>query len=164
MKRRTAWSGSLLLVVGLMIACVWQVNAFGGTASVGLDKADFAKKRITQLQETAKLFRELARPPLPANLSPDQKKDAERFYDWLNAQSTKLDELGTQWQAALQKTETSQDAMQKMQQMQEMNQSFNLQYLALQERMQDESRRFSLLSNIMKTKHDTAKNSISNLR
>ena len=28
----------------------------------------------------------------------------------------------------------------------------------------DESRRFTLLSNIMKTKHDTAKNSISNVR
>ncbi len=46
----------------------------------------------------------------------------------------------------------------------EMNQSFNMQYLGLQQRMQDESRRFAMLSNIMKTKHDTAKNSISNLR
>jgi len=51
-----------------------------------------------------------------------------------------------------------------MKQLMEMNQSFNLQYLGLQQQMQDESRRFSLLSNIMKTKHDTAKNSISNLR
>ena len=46
----------------------------------------------------------------------------------------------------------------------EMNQSFNMQYLQLQQQMQDENRRFSLLSNIMKEKHDTAKNSISNLR
>ena len=45
-----------------------------------------------------------------------------------------------------------------------MNQSFNMQYLGLQQQMQDESRQFTLLSNIMKTKHDTAKNSISNLR
>jgi len=50
------------------------------------------------------------------------------------------------------------------QKMQEMNMSFNLQYLAIQQKMQDESRRFTLLSNIMKTKHDTAKNSISNVR
>jgi hypothetical protein len=48
--------------------------------------------------------------------------------------------------------------------LQEMNQSFNLQYLSLQQQMQDENRRFSLLSNIMKTKHDNAKNSINNLR
>ena len=54
--------------------------------------------------------------------------------------------------------------MSQMENMQEMNQSFNLQYLALQQNMQNESRQFSLLSNILKTKHDTAKNSISNLR
>lgn len=39
-----------------------------------------------------------------------------------------------------------------------------MQYLGLQQRLQDESRRFSLISNIMKTRHDTAKNSISNIR
>jgi len=50
------------------------------------------------------------------------------------------------------------------QRMQEMNESFSMQYLALQQKMQDENRRFTLLSNIMKTKHDTAKNSISNIR
>ncbi|MBZ5563049.1 MAG: hypothetical protein LAP13_11605 [Acidobacteriia bacterium] len=46
----------------------------------------------------------------------------------------------------------------------EMMQNFDMQYLTLQQQIQDESRRFSMLSNIMKTKHDTAKNSISNLR
>ncbi len=59
---------------------------------------------------------------------------------------------------------SSQDWIDKMQAYQEMNQSFNMQYLALQQKMQDESRRFSVISNIMKTKHDTAKNSISNVR
>ncbi len=49
-------------------------------------------------------------------------------------------------------------------QLQEMQMSFNVQYLQLQQQMQDESRRFTLVSNIMKTKHDTAKNSISNIR
>jgi hypothetical protein len=48
--------------------------------------------------------------------------------------------------------------------MQEMSQSFNLQYLGLQQNMQDENRRFTLVSNIMKTKHDTAKNAINNIR
>jgi hypothetical protein len=49
-------------------------------------------------------------------------------------------------------------------QIQQMSQSFNIQYLMLQQRMQDENRRYSCLSNIMKTKHDSAKNSISNVR
>ncbi len=48
--------------------------------------------------------------------------------------------------------------------MQEMAQSFNLQYLQLQEKMQSENRSFSTVSNVMKTKHDTAKSSISNVR
>jgi hypothetical protein len=48
--------------------------------------------------------------------------------------------------------------------MQEMSQSFNLQYLDLQRNMQRENRQFTLVSNIMKTKHDTAKNAIDNIR
>ena len=48
--------------------------------------------------------------------------------------------------------------------MQEMNQGFNLQYLELQQNMQQENRKFSTLSNIMKTKHDTAKATINNVR
>lgn len=48
--------------------------------------------------------------------------------------------------------------------MQELNQSFNLQYLQLQEKMQAENRQFTVLSNVMKTKHDTAKSAIGNIR
>ena len=48
--------------------------------------------------------------------------------------------------------------------MQEMSQSFNVQYLALQQDMQRENRQFTMVSNIMKTKHDTAKNAINNVR
>lgn len=49
-------------------------------------------------------------------------------------------------------------------QMQEAQMSFNLQYLQLQSQMQKENRSYTAISNIMKTKHDTAKNSISNIR
>ncbi len=48
--------------------------------------------------------------------------------------------------------------------MQEMNMSFNLQYLQLQQKMQSENRQFTMMSNIMKTKHDTAKSAINNVR
>jgi hypothetical protein len=36
--------------------------------------------------------------------------------------------------------------------------------LNLQQKMQNESRQYTAVSNILKTKHDTAKNSISNIR
>ena len=49
-------------------------------------------------------------------------------------------------------------------QMQETQMSFNLQYLQLQSQMQNENRQYTAVSNILKTKHDTAKNSISNIR
>ena len=42
--------------------------------------------------------------------------------------------------------------------------SFNQQYLQLQSRMQHENRSYTAISNIMKTKHDTVKNSINNVR
>lgn len=46
----------------------------------------------------------------------------------------------------------------------EMNQDFNLQYLNLQESMQAESRQYTAMSNVSKTKSDTAKNSLSNVK
>jgi hypothetical protein len=49
-------------------------------------------------------------------------------------------------------------------QMSEFQASFNLQYLQLQEKIQIDSRQFNLVSNIMKTKHDAAKNALNNVR
>ena len=57
-----------------------------------------------------------------------------------------------------------QDLLNQTKSMQEMMASFNLQYLQLQEKMQAENRSFTTVSNVMKTKHDTAKSSISNVR
>lgn len=48
--------------------------------------------------------------------------------------------------------------------MQRESQAFNMEYLALQESMQSENRRFTTLSNVMKARHDTAKSAISNIR
>jgi hypothetical protein len=42
-------------------------------------------------------------------------------------------------------------------------QAMNLQYLQLQERMQQESREYTALSNVMKVKHETARSAIGNI-
>ena len=60
--------------------------------------------------------------------------------------------------------DSSTQLMQATREMQELNMSFNMQYLQLQQKMQQDNRQFTMLSNIMKTKHDTAKNAISNVR
>jgi hypothetical protein len=54
--------------------------------------------------------------------------------------------------------------LQATKQMQETQMSFNLQYLQLQSQMQDENRQYAAISKILKTKHDTVKNSISSIR
>jgi hypothetical protein len=60
--------------------------------------------------------------------------------------------------------DSSQALLAATQSMQETQMSFNLQYLQLQSQMQQENRSYTAISNIMKTKHDTVKNSVGNIR
>ncbi len=46
----------------------------------------------------------------------------------------------------------------------QMNQSFNLQYLGLQNQMQNENRQYTAVSNIMKSKRAALQNSLGNIR
>lgn len=55
------------------------------------------------------------------------------------------------------------DQMDKMWAMQKESQMFNLQYLELQTATQEDNRRFSTMSNLMKARHDTAKAAINNM-
>jgi hypothetical protein len=66
--------------------------------------------------------------------------------------------------ARLAESGTAEELRHATKDLQEMNQSFNLQYLQLQQKMQQESRQYTLISNIMKTKHDTAKSAMQNIR
>ena len=50
------------------------------------------------------------------------------------------------------------------QSMQRESQAFNLQLLELQEDVQQENRRFTTVSNVLRAKHDTAKAAVSNIR
>ena len=59
---------------------------------------------------------------------------------------------------------TSGDSLAAQREMMIENQKWTAQYLALQNQMQQENQKFSTLSNVIKVRHDTAKNSISNIR
>lgn len=48
--------------------------------------------------------------------------------------------------------------------MQRESQMMNMQLLALQEQIQQENRRFSTLSNVLRARHDTAKAAVANIR
>jgi pyridoxal biosynthesis lyase PdxS len=55
------------------------------------------------------------------------------------------------------------DVLEATRALQQEAQSFNLQYLQLQENMQRDSREFTALTNIMKVKHDSARAAINNI-
>jgi hypothetical protein len=55
------------------------------------------------------------------------------------------------------------DLLEATRALQQEAQAMNLQYLQLQERMQQESREFTTLSNVMRVKHDTARSAIGNI-
>ena len=57
-----------------------------------------------------------------------------------------------------------QSTIDQMRALQEQSQSFNMQYMALQEEVQQENRRFTTVSNVLKAKHETAKSAIGNIR
>ena len=54
--------------------------------------------------------------------------------------------------------------MAQTQQMLQESQQFNLQFLGIQEQMQQENRSFSTLSNVLKARHETMRSSISNIK
>jgi hypothetical protein len=57
-----------------------------------------------------------------------------------------------------------QSDMTNVQAMMQDGQSSNMQMLALQQQIQDESQRFTTVSNVMRAKYDTAKAAVSNIR
>jgi hypothetical protein len=61
-------------------------------------------------------------------------------------------------------TGSSNDMIAAEQALQDQGQSFNMQYLQLQNEMQQESQQFTAVSNIMKVRSDSAKAAINNIR
>lgn len=125
------------------------------------------KKWDKSYEEWEKQMKDLA--SQQANL----EKQLQAYNDALTKMSKSTKDLSTEYGTLASSSTTgsatgsSGDQSQLLtatQQMQETQMSFNLQYLQLQSQMQNENRAYTAVSNIMKTKHDTVKNSISNIR
>jgi hypothetical protein len=165
MTNRARRYGNLFLIAFLSILFIFQLKAAGqGVLSENMDTAEFAQVRIKKLQQAATTLQGLAAQPLPANLTDDEKKEAMKYTRWLIDSSRKLNELAHRWQDTLSNIGMIQSSVTSHKKMKEMNTSFNLQYSKLRDTILAESRNFSLISNSMKCKHDTATNSINNLR
>jgi hypothetical protein len=165
MNNRARRYGNLFLIAFLISLFIFQLKAVGqGVPSENIDRAEFAQVRINKLQQAAKTLRELAAQPLPANLSEDEKKEAEQYTRWLEESSQKLTELAHRWQDTLSNVGMTQSRVSSQKKMKEMNSSFNLQYSKLRDTIAHESQQFRLISHIMKSNYDTAQSSINNLR
>jgi hypothetical protein len=92
-------------------------------------------------------------------------KAAEELSGLFAKLSEKAKEVGALSAATQRSPGKSQDELFKaILEMQKMQESFNIQFLALQNDMQKENRQYTMVSNIMKTKHDTSKAAIRNIR
>jgi hypothetical protein len=120
-----------------------------------------ARKRIQTLKRAGKRFGALA----VANVNHVELSEADdllvhfsrTYAKWLQRLSREcLDLARTTEAAATAATTVAAIAI--------VEQSFGRQFLRLQQNMQHENRSYTAISNIMKTKHDTVKNSISNVR
>jgi hypothetical protein len=111
----------------------------------------------------------LARAPM-LRLSPDQmQRAAEQRWDAVLAADEAFTQalrsaVSAEISARRARGEDVSELLAEQARLQEMQMSFNLQYLQLQNQMQNENRQFTMISNIMKTRHDTVRNSISNVR
>jgi hypothetical protein len=112
-------------------------------------------QRVAILRATAATFRRVAA-SLPGDAPAAEQASSRRYAAWLDARARDMDALADLGQASA--------ATAGAKHLQEQQMSFNLQYLQLQSQMQHENRSHTAISNIMKTKHDTVKNSISNVR
>ena len=112
--------------------------------------------RIKILKETQKTLHKLSKKSGPRGLSTLEKAELKRYDSWLSITCKELENLTKHGEKLLKLREGSGAT--------EMQESFNLQYLQLQQNMQQQSRQFTMVSNIMKVKHDTAIAAIRNMR
>jgi len=138
-----------------------RAPARGETRAVAPERA---RERIALLRKASESFRAAAEQRTPAALDASEAREVEAYNRWLVSSAQEMEGLARRWERSLGEASSKPSLGEATQQMQEMNRSFSLQYLQIQQKIQQETREFNLMSNIMKTKHDAAKNAINNIR
>jgi len=176
MRHRIQWIAIASLAAAAMAVGAADRRPVGGLSAPSKTQAPMDRRavdqsandgmvaaRVARLRHARDVLRKLAASPLPRNLSPAERLEAGRYNKWLIDAAGRLDALARRGQM-LRRPGAASTSAEAQRRMQEMNMSFNLQYLQLQQNMQMENRQFTLMSNIMKVKHDTARNAINNVR
>ena len=111
---------------------------------------------ILSIRRASTDIKALAAIPPSVKLNSVEQEYYKEFEELLNTLSRKLDEIAARaGKAPLRDYSAS---------IQEAYRSFDLEYLILQKKISQDNRQFTMISNIMKTKHDTARSAINNIR
>ena len=164
----------ILFVMTLGSVCA-QSESIVSNRHVTSPQKSSIKERVARLRSVSNVLRQTAASPLPSGLSASDFAEAQRYVVWLRSWAARLEALAADGESTLGITRSAvgsastagggqSEMLEATKNMQETQMSFNLQYLEIQNQMQNENRQFTAVSNIMKTKHDTVKNSISNVR
>jgi len=156
----------LVAAMLLVVSAVGQQKSAGAPMAIhtradAVQAMDQIRSDLAELDQHQQKYHEAAEKV--GELYSKLSKQAEQVVKAAGALKTPRTGSGAMAGQASGSSSTS-DLLAATQQMQEMQMSFNLQYLQLQEQMQNENRQFTMVSNIMKTKHDTVKESIANIR
>lgn len=123
------------------------------------------RKRVGKIEAIASDLEALAKEPMPKKLPVEDRESWPKFNEFVARSAGQLRTAAVACTEAIDALEPElaqhEDPSRAID---ELSMSFDLRYLELQTQMQSENRAFTMISNIMKTKHDTVKNSISNVR
>ena len=141
---------------GLLCYAITTTIDFHFQVNIVLDRKQVGK-RVKILRETREVLHKLSKQPISKGLSRSEQSELKRYNKWLSSACKELDKLVKMGEHLMKQIEPTTKSV-------KMQQSFNLQYLKIQQSMQEQNQQFTLVSNIMKVKHDTAKSAINNVR
>ena len=147
-------------IIALVLALPWIANPGSGAEGASREQAvKLLDEMKTDVESMEKSHEAVAR-------AADKLSE---MYGRLSAQADRLARLAATEAGATKESAKGfgggpSDLATAARQMQEMQRNLNAQFSLLQREMQDENRKYQTISNASKSKHDTVKNSIGNIR
>lgn len=131
-----------------------------------------AAARIAQLRETSQALAALAREPIPESLGAEERSQAEAYRQWLEHSSAEVAALADEWEQnrVTRRSSPAKEAGSAKRPAydrtggQAVDRTYESRQLRLQERLNQQSRMYSSISNAQKAHQDRLKAAIQNMR
>ena len=157
------------LLLTLLVACIATTSFAQETRKVytqshvlekqgsGQITRDDLRKRLSEIESILKSVEWTPKREPARQMTKEQHDTEVEWNKWLLGIRNRLKAQATDIQVLLKKKLSEEEMVEKMAAM-------NMQFLALQEATQQESRKFQTLSNASKARHETAMNAIRNMK